>query len=174
MVKTLLLAALVPNVPALRGLTASRLAALNHGSIVAMLPNQERRTVAKTLRDLARKFGEFRVSDDEDPRVDLALIGIDTDGILRQARYVDDSAARRRVIRDLLWEEMDVADSGELVTAHRHRLAWHRAPGGARLRQRPGRGQPAMAAVRARRARRDPGHHRLPVRRGEPFPGRGR
>ena len=115
--KTLLLAALVPNVPALRGLTASRLAALNHGSIVAMLPNQERRTVAKTLRDLARKFGEFRVSDDEDPRVDLALIGIDTDGILRQARYVDDSAARRRVIRDLLWEEMDVADSGELVTA---------------------------------------------------------
>jgi hypothetical protein len=115
--KTLLLAALVPNVPALRGLTASRLAALNHGSIVAVLPNQERRTVAKTLRDLARKFGEFRVSDDEDPRVDLALIGIDTDGILRQARYVDDSAARRRVIRDLLWEEMDVADSGELVTA---------------------------------------------------------
>ena len=115
--KTLLLAALVPNVPALRGLTASRLAALNHGSIVAMLPNQERRTVAKTLRDLARKFGEFRVSDDEDPRVDLALIGIDTDGILRQARYVDDSAARRRVIRDLLWEEMDVTDSGELVTA---------------------------------------------------------
>ncbi len=60
---------------------------------------------------------EFRVSDDEDPRVDLALIGIDTDGILRQARYVDDAAARRRAVRDLLWEEMDVSDSGELVTA---------------------------------------------------------
>jgi hypothetical protein len=115
--KTLLLAALVPNVPALRGLTASRLAALNHGSIVAMLPNQERRTVAATLRYLARKFGEFRVSEDEDPRVDLAIIGIDTEGILRQARYVDDAAARRRVIKDLLWEEMDVADKGELVTA---------------------------------------------------------
>ena len=37
-VKTLLLAALVPNVPALRDLTASRLAALNHGSIVTMRP----------------------------------------------------------------------------------------------------------------------------------------
>ena len=37
-VKTLLLAALVPNVPALNGLTATRLAALNHGSIVSMLP----------------------------------------------------------------------------------------------------------------------------------------
>ena len=76
--RRMLLAALVPNVPALRGLTASRLAALNHGSIVTMLPNQERRTVARTLRDLARQFGEFRVSEDEDPRVDLAIIGIDT------------------------------------------------------------------------------------------------
>jgi hypothetical protein len=115
--KTMLLAALVPNVPALRGLTASRLAALNHGSIVTMLPNQERRTVARTLRDLARQFGEFRVSEDEDPRVDLAIIGIDTGGILRQARYVDDAAARRRVIKSILWEEMSVAESGELVTA---------------------------------------------------------
>lgn len=41
-VKTLLLAALVPNVPALNGLTASRLAALNQGSIVTMIRNQER------------------------------------------------------------------------------------------------------------------------------------
>jgi hypothetical protein len=41
-VKTLLLAALVPNVPALNGLTATRLAALNHGSIVSMVRNQER------------------------------------------------------------------------------------------------------------------------------------
>ena len=48
--KTLLLAALVPNVPALNGLTATRLAALNHGSIVSMLPNQERAQVAKTLK----------------------------------------------------------------------------------------------------------------------------
>jgi hypothetical protein len=48
-VKTLLLAALVPNVPALNGLTATRLAALNHGSIVSMVRNQERAQVARTL-----------------------------------------------------------------------------------------------------------------------------
>ena len=69
MVKTLLLAALVPNVPALRALTATRLAALNHGSIAAMIPGQERRTVARTLRELAGEFGEIRVSDADNPAV---------------------------------------------------------------------------------------------------------
>ena len=91
-VKTLLLAALVPNVPALRGLTASRLAALNHGSIVTMLPNQERAQVAGRSRPGAQ-FGEIRLSGSEDdPRVDLALIGVDTEGILRDTRHVDDDA----------------------------------------------------------------------------------
>ena len=52
-VKTLLLAALVPNVPALNGLTATRLAALNYGSIVSMVRNQERAQVARTLKFLS-------------------------------------------------------------------------------------------------------------------------
>ena len=67
-VKTLLLAALVPNVPALRALTASRLAALNHGSIAAMIPGQERAAVAGTLRELSGEFGEIRVSGRGRPR----------------------------------------------------------------------------------------------------------
>src|SRR6202453_3883303 len=112
-VKTLLLAALVPNVPALRGLTASRLAALNHGSIVTMLPNQERAVVTGTLKQLSAQFGEIRLSGSEDdPRVDLALIGVDTEGILRDARHADDDAARRRLIKDLLWEELNLTDDG--------------------------------------------------------------
>jgi hypothetical protein len=112
-VKTLLLAALVPNVPALRGLTASRLAALNHGSIVTMLPNQERALVTATLKQLSAQFGEIRLSGaEDDPRIDLALIGVDTEGILRDARHADDDAARRRQIKDLLWEELKLTDDG--------------------------------------------------------------
>ena len=126
-VKTLLLAALVPNVPALHGLTASRLAALNHGSIVTMLPNQERASVARTLKDLSAHFGEIRVSGSEDdPRVDLALIGIDTDGILRSANKADDDAARRRVIKDLLWSELGLTDQGAFVTATK--VIWRGTP----------------------------------------------
>jgi hypothetical protein len=122
-VKTLLLAALVPNVPALRGLTASRLAALNHGSIVTMLPDAERAAVRRTLKELGAQFAELRLSGSEDdPRVVLALVGVDTEEILGHARHADDDAARRRVIRDLLWEELGLADQGTHLTATK--LIW--------------------------------------------------
>jgi hypothetical protein len=120
-VKTLLLAALVPDVPALRGLTASRVAALNHGSIAIMLPEQEPAAVTRTLKELGASFAEIRLSGlEDDPRVDLALI--DTEEILRAARHADDDEARRGVIKDLLWEELGLADQGADVTATK--LIW--------------------------------------------------
>jgi hypothetical protein len=116
-VKTLLLAALVPNVPALNGLTATRLAALNHGSIVSMVPNQERAHVAMTLKFLSTQFGEVRLSGTEDdPRVDLALIGVDTDAIIRDNRHADDDATRRRLVRELVWAELNLKDEGAFET----------------------------------------------------------
>jgi hypothetical protein len=115
-VKTLLLAALVPNVPALNGLTATRLAALNHGSIVSMLPNQEARTVAATLKQLAAEFGEIRVSEGDNPRVDLAIVGVDTEGILQDAWQADDDSARRHLLKDLLWPELGLTDTGAFET----------------------------------------------------------
>jgi hypothetical protein len=122
-VKTLLLAALGPGIPALRGLTASRLAALNHGSIVTVLPNQECAAVRRTLKELGAQFAEIRLSGSEDdPRVDLALTGVGTEEILGNARHADDDAARRRVIKDLLWEELGLADQGTFVTATK--LIW--------------------------------------------------
>jgi hypothetical protein len=115
--KTLLLAALVPNVPALSGLTATRLAALNHGSIVTMLPNQERGQVGRMLKQLSAQFGEIRLSGSEDdPRVDLALIGVDTEGVIRDNRHADDDAARRKLIRELFWEELKLRDEGTFET----------------------------------------------------------
>ena len=117
-VKTLLLAALVPDVPALRGLTASRVAALNHGSIDTMLPGQEPAAVTRTLKELGASFTEIRLSGlEDDPRVGLALIDVDTEEILRDARHADDDETRRRVIKDLLWEELGLADQGAHVTA---------------------------------------------------------
>ncbi|MFG1999071.1 phage resistance protein [Spirillospora sp. NPDC048911] len=115
-IKTLLLAALVPNVPALRSLTAGRLAALNHGSIATMLPGQDRSVVSKTLRDLAGEFGEFQVSGGDDPVVEVSLIRVDTAGILRSVVNVDDDAAKRRLIKNLLWKEFEAQERGEFVT----------------------------------------------------------
>jgi hypothetical protein len=122
-VKTLLLAALLPDVPALSGLTASRVAALNHGSIDTMLPGQEPAAVTRTLKELGASIAEIRLSGlEDDPRVGLALIDVDTEEILRDARYADDDEARRRVIKDLLWEELGLADQGAHVTATK--LIW--------------------------------------------------
>ncbi len=63
--KTLLLSAIAPNVPALKDMTAARLAALNHGSIVA--PHRRRRGAPDPVgmvRDWARKdVPEITVSD---------------------------------------------------------------------------------------------------------------
>jgi hypothetical protein len=115
-VKTLLLAALVPNVPALRALTATRLAALNHGSIAAMIPGQEQKMVARTLRELGGEFGEIRVSNADNPTVEINLIGVNTNEILQQVIHVDDPAARRRLIKTLLWEDFKVTDRGEFTT----------------------------------------------------------
>ena len=71
---------------------------------------------AKTLRELAGEFGEIRVSGTDDPGVEIALIGVDTTAILQQVRHVDDDAARRRLVKDLLWKELGVADLNEFVS----------------------------------------------------------
>ena len=58
LLKTLLLAALVPEVPALRALTAPRLAALNHGSVVSPVPGGEGGIVLQKLRSWVTRVGE--------------------------------------------------------------------------------------------------------------------
>ncbi|GAT68505.1 bacteriophage resistance gene pglY [Planomonospora sphaerica] len=121
-VKTLLLAALVPHVPALRNLTASRIAALNYGSVITMIPGQERTQVARTLRELASTFGQIRVSGTDDPSVEMALIGIDTQGILSRARNVDSDAARRRLLQQLLWAQLGVQASDQIES--RREVVW--------------------------------------------------
>ncbi len=110
LIKTLLLAALAPDVPALRQLTAGRLAALNHGSIRSRVQGQERSQVAVRLKDLAGRFGEIRYTDTEDPVFSLHLTGIDVEAILDAAHGADNAGARRVLVRDLLWEELGVVD----------------------------------------------------------------
>ena len=173
-VKTLLLAALVPNVPALNGLTATRLAALNYGSIVTMVRNQERAQVAKTLKFLQGQFGEFRLSGSEDdPRVDLALIGVDTEGIIRDNRHADDDAARRRLVREMLWAELNLKEEGAFET--RTTVTWRGTTRAVEVLMDnvSDAGPDADQAVPAE-PRHDPDDHRLPLRRGRPLPRRRR
>jgi hypothetical protein len=115
LLKTLLLAALVPEVPALRALTAARLAALNHGSVVSPIPGQERQTVLAKLRGWAAQVGEIRLSDDVNPTISLQITGVDVEPILANAGHYDNDGTRRSKIQKTLFEALGIATNGGLL-----------------------------------------------------------
>ena len=116
LLKTLIISSLVPEVLALKDLTASKLVQLNHGSLRVPIPGTEASIVTKRLRDWASKVGQLHVGTQSDPTVRLQLEGVDLAPIMDQARQADTSGARQRALRDLLFEAMGiekVADNGK-------------------------------------------------------------
>jgi hypothetical protein len=117
--KTLLLAALVPEVEALRALTTARLAALNHGSVVSPIPGREGGAVLGKLRSWAAQVGEIKLTDDTNPVVSLQITGVDVEPILANAAHYDNDGNRRRKVRDMLFSALGIGDAngGELLNA---------------------------------------------------------
>ncbi|MBK5913951.1 phage resistance protein [Rhodocyclus purpureus] len=122
LLKTLLLAALVPEVESLKGMTAGRLVALNHGSFRSPIPGREVQDVVRRLRDWASEIGEIKVSDDNNPTVAIQVTGVDIEPILRAAEVNDNDGNRRRKIRDLLFEQLGIEDDGGLFI--RYEFVW--------------------------------------------------
>ncbi len=117
--KTLLLAALVEKVEALSGITASRLAALNHGTIRTPIPGAEKQQVLARVRTWASRVGEVRVGDDTDnPTLSVQLAGVDVESIVERARGEDNTGNRRRKIRELLYDELGISDADGLFQTH--------------------------------------------------------
>lgn len=114
-IKTLLIAALAPEVPSLRNLTAARLTALNSGTVKAFVPGAERQTVIAKVRAWAAEIGELKVGDhDHDPTVTLLLTGVDVSPIVDSVRSVDNRDLRRRFLRELLGTHMQINGDGLL------------------------------------------------------------
>lgn len=106
LVKTLLVAALVPEVPAVKDLTASRLVQLNHGSIRVPIPGTEASIATQKLKTWAAAVGQLHVGPETDPAVRVRLEGVDLGPILEKARHTDTEGNRTRVIRELLFEAL--------------------------------------------------------------------
>lgn len=110
--KTLLLSAIAPNVPALRDITAGRLAALNHGSIRAMVAGGEARVVLGVVRDWAQKDApEISVSDGANPVIRVQLAEVDYQSILDRIRAEDNSGRRRALLRRLIHTALGVGSA---------------------------------------------------------------
>ncbi len=122
LVKTLLVAALVPNTDAVKELTASRLVQLNHGSVKVPIQGTESAIVAQKLRTWASAVGQLQIGAETDPAVSLRLEGVDVGPILEKARHADSPGARMRVLRDLLFECLGIEKV--LEKGNQHRIDW--------------------------------------------------
>lgn len=121
--KTLLLAALVPEVRPLRALTALRLAALNHGSFRSPIAGREGQDVLRKLRAWAAEVGEIKISDDpSNPTISIQVTGIDIEPIIESARVHDNLGNQRRLLREMVFAELGLGDSNELFNVYAH--AW--------------------------------------------------
>jgi hypothetical protein len=124
LVKTLLLAALVPNVEAFKGLTAARLAALNHGSIRSPIPGREGRDVLMKCRAwVGGGIGEIKISEDAtNPTIQIQLSGVDTESIFKNAESHDNEGNRRQLVRKLLFAQLGINDEDQLF--HSYEWTW--------------------------------------------------
>ncbi|MFI6824088.1 phage resistance protein [Micromonospora sp. NPDC050187] len=110
LVKTILLGALVPEVPALHNLTAAKLHALNFGSIASPIPGYENTIVLNRLRKIEQDAGELHLTDDHDPVVSLKLHTVDFDKLLELVPNNETSAGvRQQLLRELISAEMGLA-----------------------------------------------------------------
>ena len=111
----------------LKGLTAARLAALNHGSIRTPIEGREGQEVLRRCRTWAAEIGEIKISDEpNNPTITLQLAAVDTDSILANAERIDNTGNRRRKIRELLFRELGIEDRDELML--QHEVTWRGTP----------------------------------------------
>lgn len=124
LLKTLLLAALVPEVESLRALNAERLAALNHGTLKTPIPGREGVEVLRRCRTWAASVGEIRIGEEStNPTIALQLSGVDTETIIEQARREDNQGNRIRRVRQMLFEQLKIA--GEDEFEQYHEFSWY-------------------------------------------------
>jgi hypothetical protein len=110
--KTLLLSALVPEVPALRNLTAAKLHALNFGSIASPIPGYENQIVLDRMKKLAADAGEVTVGEGPDPVITLKLSSVDYDRLLDLVPNNETMpGSLQRIIRELVASELGLAES---------------------------------------------------------------
>ena len=124
LMKTLILSALADEVEALKALTPARLAALNHGTVRSPIPGQESQMVLTKVRKWAAQVGEIKVADDtHNPVISLHLVGVDTEGILENAKAFDSHGNRVHKIRGMLYEMAGIPKEDSLLPP-KHHILW--------------------------------------------------
>ena len=106
--KTLLMSALAPDVPALKQIDASRLASLNHGSVVSIIPGDQVATITNKVKQWAADIPEISLTNDANPIIAVSLESVDYERIITKGRSEDTDGRRRELMRSLLTDQFGV------------------------------------------------------------------
>ncbi len=108
--KTVVLAALMPEVESMRDLTGRKIAALNYGYIRSLVPGQEGSAVIEVVRRWAARLGTIQLTGDQaNPVISVRLEGVDIERVLKNAEVADTPGARRQQVRALLCEALEAS-----------------------------------------------------------------
>lgn len=119
LIKTLLLAALVPGVNSMRALNANRLTALNHGTIRSPIPGREAVTVLQKCKQWAAEVGEIKIGDEPtNPTISIQLSGVDTEAILAAAMHEDNPGNQIRMVRQILFKELGIENVDQMFLSY--------------------------------------------------------
>jgi hypothetical protein len=119
LVKTLLLAALVPGVNSLRALNANRLAALNHGTVRSPIRGQEAGLVLQKVKHWSSQVGEIKVErDTPNPAITIQLSGVDTEAIIAAAEHEDNLGNQMRMVRQILFQELEIENVDQMFLSY--------------------------------------------------------
>ena len=123
--KTLLIASIASGATSLKDLTASKLSALNFGTVVSMIPGQEALQVIALARDWSAEFGEVTIgSQASDPVINLQLSGVDYDSVLVHVQNEDTHENRRSLLRRLLADQIGASLTGALGSEYSLTHVW--------------------------------------------------
>lgn len=127
--KTLLMSALAPNVPALKQIDAARLASLNHGSVVSLIPGDQAGQIIGKLRRWQQDVPEITISGDANPVFTVTLESVDYERIVERGRGNDTDGERRKLMRELLSESFGVTGAPQTADgAFVRTVTWRATP----------------------------------------------
>ena len=112
--------------PALKELTAARLASLNHGSIRSPLPGSEAGIVLAKVREWNRQVPEIHVGGDpRNPVIRVQLSDVDYESVVENAKGEDNDGRRRELIKDLVREALGItARDPDVFGVYAHPVIW--------------------------------------------------
>ena len=127
LIKTLLLAALVPEVESLKNMTPQKLAALNHGTIATPIPGQEAATVINKFKRWAAAAGQIKIREGAgQTTLAVQLSSVDTEQILAKAEGVDNRGNRITKLKELIFKAL--GQENEEMLFYTSEFKWRGTP----------------------------------------------